>query len=411
MPRLTLLRAVLLLPVLTTALVILWFALPFSPPQTLSDKQNYVNRILQRGASLTTVHREGITFRSDTWLGPDDSQPGRRGWWSAVILEWQLEQPTPNGNIMLKIGTPTNTAHPDLGARIDLTKLAHDEPQFVPEGLLMWTSAGDQDGFSLPYFDYADATLFYHQVEQSEQLVNLRILVSEPGVVQIWKDMPNWNSFNASHISLIDDDDRRNGLVATFSVTVPSNSQQQPSLKAVKVSIFDMLLPSRTYPIRKLILRLLVPMYYGAVTFAEATFKILWTAVQASFWIAVVYSTLVFICWCFSGRTEPFETWSKHFWLTKHLSCKVFGPPEPQVWSVLGPLDRDEEEHKPQRLAKPLTSPWAFFTSSSPLDDLLVTFAATRWMVQPAWPKTKRKTSPLLKVTDERVWQSYRSKV
>lgn len=411
MPRFTPLRAVLLLITFVATTIVSWFALPFLPSSTGSSQENHINRILQRGASLTTIHREGRTFLSQTQPGSDDFQPDNSGWWDAVILKWRLEQPISNDNIILKVGSPTNVAHPDLGGHIDLTQLSRAEPQFVPDGLLMWTGAGDQDGYSLPYFDYADATLFYHQVEQSWQLINLRILVPEPGTIQIWKDMPNWDSFNASHIPLIDDDDRNDGLIATLSITTPSGSQQQPSLDAVNISIPDALLPSRTYPLRKLILRFLVLMYLGATTFAEVTFHIFQAAVHAILLIAVVYFLAVTICWCVSGRKEVFRTWSKRFWLTKHLSRKVFGAPEPQVWGVLGPLDRDEEEHKSRPSAKPLTSPWAFFSSSSPLDDLLVTFAATRWMVQPVWPKTKRKTSPLLKVPDERVWQSYRSKV
>lgn len=47
-------------------------------------------------------------------------------------------------------------------------------------------------------------------------------------------------------------------------------------------------------------------------------------------------------------------------------------------------LDDDEDREEEVR-ARPLTGPVSFFKSSSPLDDLFVTFAWTRWMVRPIW--------------------------
>ena len=393
MPRLTLLRVTLLFVTSIVGLIALWFILPF--PQ-IEDREQYYLLVLQSGARLTTVHPHSWTISSPGLLSPEDYQPKHAGTYSGITFDWQLMQSNGNGNITLRIGHPQYTIFPDLGCEIDLTDMVSGSPRFVKEACYIWAPAGDQDGLSPPYFHYADATLFYHETFNTWQEMYLQMLVPEAGVLQIWKYLPGWSDHNTSDIATIDDDDRRNYLIATFDISSTLRNGQEARLSDVNVSFQNALLPSKTYAVRTLILTILEPLYRSTTWILSAvfypTFMVIVFACESIILIGTAFWFVAVTCWFVRGRPRPFSQWSKDFYLTKHVARKLFGAPKPRVWGVLGPLDEQITGEQDREIrAKPLSSPIDFFKSSSPLDDFLTTFEITRWMVQPIWQSTTKR--------------------
>lgn len=385
MPRVSFLRVMLLMLSSVVSLIALWMLLPF--PQ-IRDSWAYCQTTLQSGRSLTTVHSHGATFGSLFYFGANDHRPENYGDFGAVILDWQLEQSHSRGDTTLRIGHPQHTSVPDLGCEIDFTSMITSSPRFAEEICHMWTPAGDQDGLSLPYFDYADATLLYHDTSQTWQEIHLQTLVPSIGVLQIWKYTPGWYDRNTSDIATIDDDDRKNYLVATFNASLALWHGQSPELNDVYVDFQDASLATRTYLVRRMILIILTPLYlsttwifsnilYPAQLIVLLTFKFI-------VFSALGFCVVTVICWLAKGRPQPFAEWAKHFPWTRTVARKLFGAPKPRIWCSLGPLDEQyTEEDQYTFRPRPLAKLSDFFRSSSPLDDFLVTFDATRWMVQP----------------------------
>jgi hypothetical protein len=100
-------------------------------------------------------------------------------------------------------------------------------------------------------------------------------------------------------------------------------------------------------------------------------------------YILAIYVFLVLLCWAIC-RCPPFWTWVKTFWLTKHPAA-VIGPRLRLFQTDAADSERagGDKQQTEARTPQPLTSVWAFFTSSSPLDDLFATFEITRAFVQP----------------------------
>ncbi|KAJ9651482.1 hypothetical protein H2198_009240 [Neophaeococcomyces mojaviensis] len=403
MPQIMISRIVLALALSLISTVLLWFTLPFPATVSLPRKATYIQDVLQSGSCLITVHKSGWTFTSaDQSAEVDNQEPYsnfQSGTFNAVILSWRLQ--FVDDIVLLQLGKPwKNGIVPDFGGIVNLTDLAIRSPSFVKEEIHMWTPAGDQDGINLPYFDYADATLIYHQASETWQAVHLRFLVPATGIVQVWKDMPDWNNFNDSDIVLIDDVDRARGLLATFDLS-PVIGRTSKSLEGVQIRDFNCLLPTKTYPIRRLILTLLKPVASLVITAVDRLGPVLYLMGQILkllLLIGITYFLVVVVCWMLWGNRRPFGRWAQRFWLTKRLHRYIFGPPSPGIWGPSGPLKSQDEENiggsQPEVDVKPLTGILNFFTSNSPLDSLLITFKVTRWMVLPLY-RSNRSSSEL----------------
>ncbi|KAK5955624.1 hypothetical protein OHC33_003265 [Knufia fluminis] len=383
MPRITPIRVTFLLLGCIVSLIILWFTLPF--PQ-IRNADQYYRAVLQSGHRLTTVHSQGWTFSSPGPIIQGDDEAKSIGTYDGVVFYWQLIQSAVRGNITLQVGLPRDTAG-DLGCEVDLVSTVVDGPRFVQEMCCIRTPAGDQDGLSLPYFDYADATLLYHESFNTWQDTCLQMLIPEAGILQIGKYLPEWNDYNASDPATIKQYQRRY-LIATFDLSLALRNVQGAGSEDIDVSFQDAFLPTRTYAVRRLILAVLAPLYFSTTLITN---KVLYPTLLV---IAFGFESIVCIflgvwlialaCWLASGRSRPFASWTKDFWLTKRIARNLFGAPRPRIWGTLGPLDGVEtDEDKYATRPRPLTSIFDFFQSTSPLDDLLVTFKATRWMVQP----------------------------
>ena len=397
----TVLKLGLLFSTLLAAFVLAWFTIPFYGPAD-NHSLAHVGDTINSEYRVTTVHRYGLTYSSPDQPTFENFPPKNNGIWSAVILEWHILNDC-HGGVELRIGRPEpqfpgkSTPYPDLGVSLNLTWWAQQPPQFCERGYSFWTRAGDQDGLSMPYFNYADATLFYHQLYQSYQLVYLRLLVLEDGVIQVWKDMPEWDTFNASDVALIDDDDRRRGLVATF---YHFDQSLRSAPESMSVGFQDALFPSRTYPLRRAILSVLGPLYLATGWIAFWTADVLKVVI-----ILIVYCVLMYvgvsvvltaIGWLLCGCPRPVCPWLKGSSVYRVYSKLLLRPERRKIWGPLGPLDKFEQPaHEPKARPKPLKTPLDFFRSSSPLDDLLVTFSMTRWMVQPVWKQPVEASSSL----------------
>lgn len=407
--------------------ILLWLALPFSPISSTEQQSQYIQTQLRAGSRLTTIHNYGATISDPIPASPGDYSPLHYGFWSGHIFDWQLLQDDPaTDNITLRLGRPKGGIFPDFGADIDLTSLAKQDPCFVREGVHMWIAAGDRHFPSLPYFSYADSTLLFHQSQRSWKNIYLRLLVPERGTVQIWKPLPGWETFTAKDIPSIDDIDREMGLIASFTLPQSDPSKSEPPLSSINATIYSAQLPTRTQSIRSILLYLLTPLLYTIEFLHLAIIYPASVALTSGINLLIrflpIYMLLVLLCFLIYNRTgATFESWARNFWMTRFFARRIFEPPRRGVWGASGPLlahdghgnkmDRDDYEHYRYHMvghdddhddyentgmtavehrARPLTGPVAFFKSSSPLDDLLVTFRWTQWMVRPVWPERGR---------------------
>jgi hypothetical protein len=158
--------------------------------------------------------------------------------------------------------------------------------------------------------------------------------------------------------------------------------------------------PSSTFMARRAILRILRPSWFffadGVVPRIGRLIVALAGALSLAFWVCVAYAAVVVACWKASG-TDAFWPWARTFWMTRHvvsyvgakISLPTRSPAEDRVVAGVDGSEADAttsgtgDEVALSTGPTPLTSPWAFFTSSSPLDDLFVTFEATKPLVQP----------------------------
>ncbi|KIW21352.1 hypothetical protein PV08_01932 [Exophiala spinifera] len=150
--------------------------------------------------------------------------------------------------------------------------------------------------------------------------------------------------------------------------------------------------PSLTFPLRRAICRVLMSSYTFTDTYVFAyvrnPFILFLEIVYVVFWVGVIYFLVVLACWSKRGRPN-FWPWTRRFALTRHVvryvrPARDGGEHDDEDEQEDEDADAESETRRMRR-AKPkaLTSPWAFFTSSSPLDDLLVTYKVTRPFVQP----------------------------
>lgn len=328
-------------------LLLLWFAVPFPPVSSPQHQTEYIQRYIQAGSRITTVHPYSDTIRHPSRSSSEETpSPYVHDAWDGHIFTWQLLQDSPTKNIILRLDNPNGITTTNFSVELDLTALAAKEPSFIQEAIHLSLATGDQHWPVPSYFSYADAILLSHQTQHTWQNGTLRLLVPETGTVQIWKNMPGWDRFDASHITSIDDTDRKQGLVASFSLSSTTNSS------VVAVTIPHANLPTITYPFRSGILILLTPLF----TFITLVFSLLVFVFSLSILLfslitiilsnvpsvvthlVPLYVLLVLFCWLLFGRGTGFKVWSRRFWFTRGWAKWVFREPRVRVWGVNGPI-------------------------------------------------------------------------
>ena len=191
MPRISLLRILAFIPLVWLSLIFTWLFLP-SPQITHNDRGNYIQQTLQSGQIVTTVL---------DWPPP-------HGECAAYAIDWQLRPSRAKDSVTLHIGK----------ARINLTDLVMQHTElYLSHPIEAGVRSGDLDHLiNMPWFDYADASLFHHQMHGFTDDLRLRALVfPDSSEVQIWKDAASWLTFTDP--SLLDDERRATGLLASFS--------------------------------------------------------------------------------------------------------------------------------------------------------------------------------------------------
>ena len=166
--------------------------------------------------------------------------------------------------------------------------------------------------------------------------------------------------------------------------------------------------PSMTFPVRRAVTAIMVPTWFFVDEFVSGYLQtpillMLTWALYLGFWAGVIYAVAVLACWntCRRGQRRPkFWPWARRYWLTRPVLVYVRPPTATAAaadddddeaadtdmgmdMKVENREEADGDGRQGREGPRPLVSPWAFFTSSSPLDDLLVTYEVTRPLVQP----------------------------
>lgn len=159
--------------------------------------------------------------------------------------------------------------------------------------------------------------------------------------------------------------------------------------------------PSMTFPIRRAVSQVMVPTAQIVGGLFTYIVFMAWNIASTVIYLTGLYVLLVVACW--APKRPPFWPWARSFWLTRH-AVRLLGPPSDTSMdkSGYGDDDKNPEESdmssssssSARRTPQPLTSVWAFFTSKSPLDDLLATFEFTKPFVQPLTLQWGRSGAP-----------------
>jgi hypothetical protein len=188
-----------------------------------------------------------------------------------------------------------------------------------------------------------------------------------------------------------------------------STSRQTPAIQIQFPTAKSSWSPSLTFPVRRAIGNVIVPTGEIVIELLSlpATILRLFAILVLGFANIFIYTLglyvfLVLACWA-SKRFPPFWPWAHSFWLTRRV-VRLLGPATSAQVDDLksGKAEKDHgddtesgESDVSPRGPQPLTSIWAFFTSKSPLDDLLVTFETTRPFVQPLSFVWRRRPTPV----------------
>lgn len=171
---------------------------------------------------------------------------------------------------------------------------------------------------------------------------------------------------------------------------IPIHDEDRADIRQIRISGMTNNVPSKTYWVRRWLIRCIAPVTVSVVNGIEGI-----TGLGSernlgdigAYLIAglYIYMLVVTLSWILAGRPN-FREYSRRFVLIRIFLPKAERPP-PKVWSVLGPIpdedDKTRVRREPSTGPQPLSGIRSFFRSTSPLDDLLCTFEATRWMTDP----------------------------
>ncbi|KAL2421693.1 hypothetical protein ABEF95_001805 [Exophiala dermatitidis] len=306
----------------------------------------------------------------------------------------------------------------NISALLYSSTLPHVSAPFI-----LHAKAGDpvdetaDQGFSimLPSFSEADATLLSWEIYRDVAELPLRMRAVDESTVQIWPDSKYWDADRAKGL-------RNPGDTPQKFPPLLSIKFNTTKLKSPPTTIVDTQLPfrirfpnpgsesnsspSQTFVIRRTICSLVVPvaLFLDKIfdVFIYASITLLIEIARLSLVTLAIYFCVVLACWKSQGL-PPFTQFARTFWLTKvPVAClsalsvwcglsrdqdseACYGDDEyirGEKEKYLYHQNDDPEGHASGR-HRPLTGVRDFFLSRSPLDDLLVTFEATRGLVRP----------------------------
>ena len=315
MPRITPLRLLAFFPLAWLCLVFAWLFLP-SPQVPRAFRDDHIQQTLVSGQVTTAVF---------DWDSP-------AGECASYAVDWSLLSNKKDDSITLRVGE----------ARINLTDLVlHDVPYLSPK-LNAGVRSGDLNHvINMPWFDYADANLFHHQMHGFTGDLHLRALVLRSQEVQIWKDAASWKIFKDP--AGLDDERRAVGLLATFA-KVPNVKGGRASISGIEVSVLKGRLPSSTYQVRSTILDIIAPTLMILLFLLELiVLPAAWYIFAFMGPVIAAYVVVVFAFWSASGR-PPFREWSGRFLLTRGLLAKSTKKRQRgRTWGPSGPVLEDSD--------------------------------------------------------------------
>jgi len=328
-----------------------------SPSRESQDPNHHSTTVLKAGKILTRIYDFDDFF--PYWDRSESVQLSRETGRRSFALDYAILIPTQS----LRLGYHTflNITPPAV-------------LPFISAPLIARATTGDQDGACPPWFSYADATLLSSQADiygQDIASLSLRAWWTESGRLEIWPDSQHWgnDSLNTPNLSL-------SPLLSIENYT-PGTQARFRAILPTKVSSSS---PSYTYPIRVMILKVLKPTALALLEFLgvlNGIFTALWSFIGLVAKGLIIYMAAVALLWLIKGK-PPFQEFFATSLITRPIAAR-FGIKSEQQLSTAVSIEKDDRKKDP----KPLTNIWAFFKSTSPLDDLFVTFAFTRRLTQP----------------------------
>lgn len=327
MPRITISRVLGLVPLAWVCLVATWFFLP-SPVMPDLARIEYLRQRLLHGRGVTTILEFGDSFKHGRNWG--NSCSGCTG----LIFDWQIESNYAADSLVLHIG----------GGRVNLTEAALKGPRAEPTAepqkpfLSGPVSArvgggGTDHETALPWFRWTDKVLIDWTMHSGEENVNLRIFSPEIGVVEVWKDISMWETYEPG--VPVRETEREVGLMARFANIPVTQFIGAAGMRAntanVEVTTLQGQPPSKTWPIRSIIAGpLYVPTFMLSVIVWSFTFNMV--PLSAILVFQMLCMLLVFV------RLDRFNI-SPTRWCCGERSKR---PKERGIWGSAGPINDEE---------------------------------------------------------------------
>ena len=348
MPRLHVLRIILFILLIYTCLIGLWLFLP-SPTIRPAFRSYHIGSVLTSGSPLTLVYRDSPTLKYGTYRSNSECD--------YLGITYQLSSNRRKDELTLHIDE----------LELNLTDYALKDKETKTE---LWTSEtlkvkgvrmGSTDHtINMPWFHTPDAILFHNVMHGFDTEVSLRVLVSERGVVEMWKDSEALKAlydrlrFGPSRVKKeMSAAEKESGVLMRFK-DVPTTKGTRAEMGGIKVTDVHGELVSRTFGIR---MRLLGPL--GPVP-TIVLFLIEMAVIPALIWVMPklglligVYAVGVWIWWMMTARPPLGE------WIATRLALApvrwaagCFGLRRGHrkarrrrtVWSATGPVEEDEED-------------------------------------------------------------------
>lgn len=345
MPRLTILRLLKSVILLWLSLLGFWLFLPF-PPHDPTVQNTLVQQTLQSGHPLNTVHEYHESF-----LAPRDaSQWPRSGCDQAVILDWRLTSDPNHDSITLQLGESfslnlTEIVVQDMLHRDEsrLSKAEHPLVTWTDDLSIRVRTAAPGQIYDPWWFYYPDAVLLNEQLWAGDYCdIDLKVLVTDGNQVEVFKASTfySYDDMGDKYYARIPPittarpvrvRERGQGHLATF-FNIPTGFKtrddayykfrtgiRKPMAKTrgdtsnIGVSNFAGSLPSKTYPIRRVLMMIVAPILLIIHIVGDQLLRF-------HFLLPVIlgaYALLMTLAWLVAGKPRPVWSWLRggNWWL------------------------------------------------------------------------------------------------
>ena len=327
--------------------VALWSFLP-SPTIRYEHERLHNERILRAGLPLTTV----------------DTEPSIAG--GFFVLQWEL-------TTVLRIGENPGIDIADLLRKNDkfhLSKIKNDAVWTPVFGLttikleVPYVPEIDCSDVCLPWFNRNDKVLLTHQLHGGTRIMEVRVVVVEQRVVEIWPD----STINSVMAELKEARKKPEAASYTEGQLLEEALQHLRGLgrpliqiggirtgdkEQITVPYLRGYLPSKSYHIRRALLAR-VGLVIRIILFPVRCFgRVLSTIPQVLLFIllegGLACAGIMLSCWLRDGR-PAFKPWTRKFWMTRWIYLRT--NKSQRVWGPTGPVESkrsEQDEWKPNR--------------------------------------------------------------